>query len=193
MKGLLAKAAVAGLGTLLVGGFAFAAVGNDHTGFDSNNNASVDMSNKANVSTHNDANITNKINGMLETGKNESSKNTGDGNVESGDAMATVKIANKANDSSVSISGGNMDGSMPDVKNSTTGAESENNAWVKSHNTLDIQVCNDGNVKNDINVDAKTGGNKSSYNTGDGSATSGNASLDYDLSTTLNTSSVTVN
>jgi hypothetical protein len=192
MKGLLVKAAVAGLGTLLVSGFAFAAVGNDHTGAESENNASVETHNSAKVTAHSDADIRNVINGMLGTGHNKADRNTGNGTVHSGDASADVDINNKANNSTVSITGTSMGVSMPSVTNSTTGAESENNAWVKTHNSLDIDVHNDGDVHNCVTVDNETGNNKASYNTGSGSVTSGDASLDFDLSTTLNTSSVTV-
>ena len=192
MKALLKSASLAALGTLLCGGFALAAVGNDHTGFNSENNATIEQESEARIETENDAHIMNEIDGMLRTGFNRSSYNTGNGKVYTGDADATVEVANKANESTVSIGGASWGAAVPDVENSTTGAESENNAWIEVENELRVEVENDAHVDNDIAVMTSTGGNSSSYNTGSGEVSTGDASLHVDLSSTLNSSEVTV-
>lgn len=192
MKSLLTKIAIAGAGTLLMGGFALANVGNDHTGFDSENNATIESTNKTDVSSHSNANIDNNVDGTLKTGQNKSSYNTGSGSANSGKSEANIGATNKANDSTVSVSVAGMDSSMGSVTNSTTGAKSENNAWIKTHNSMDLCVDNHADVDNDIAVMASTGHNTASYNTGNGSVSSGGASLTVSLNNTLNTSNVTV-
>jgi len=192
MKELIKKVAIAGVGSLLVGGFSFAAIGNDHTGFDSENNATIESENEARVETRNDARLDNDVDGTMLTGHNYSSYNTGSGHVDTGDAEADISATNKVNESKVSVSAGDMGSGLTSVTNSTTGAESRNNAWIEMENELNIDVHNDAHVDNDVALMAGTGGNKSSYNTGNGSVSTGNAAITVGLSNTLNSSEVTV-
>lgn len=192
MKYLLTKIAIAGAATLLVGGFAMANVGNDHTGYDSDNNATIESENEAKVAIHSMVGLDNDVDGTMKTGDNKSSYNTGSGHVDTGDADAHITATNKANENMVSVSAGAMGTDMTSVTNSTTGADSENNAWIKNENELDVRVDNHACVDNDVALMAKTGGNASSYNTGNGSVSTGGASLTVSLSNTLNSSEVTV-
>ncbi len=194
MKELLKKVAIAGAGSLLIGGFAFAAIGNDHTGFDSENKASVEVRNDADVSVHNDTNLHNSVNGDAKTGDNESSKNTGDGMVQSGDASSSINVTNNANDSKLAMAtdDDDMGLDLSSVTNSTTGANSDNSAWVKLDNSLKVKTTNDADVNNCTTLKGDTGNNKSSYNTGDGSVSTGDVSLNVTYDSTLNTSDVSI-
>ena len=190
MKGLLTKAAVAAVGTLLLGGFTFAAVGNDHTGFDSDNNANIDQTNTAAIVADNEADLENIVNGTLTSGANFSDYNTGNGSAKSGDASADISAENEANEAIVSLAIDGMFMDNPSVTNSVTGAQSTNNAWITSVNTLTVTTTNDANVDNEATVSADTGGNDASYNTGSGSVESGDASLEVSFSNKVNSSNV---
>lgn len=192
MKELLRKIAVSGVGALFIGGSALASVSNDHTGYDSDNNATIESESEARIESRNTVNIDNNVDGTVKTGSNYSSYNTGSGSVDSGDAEAEITATNEANESSVSVSFGNEGVGTTSVTNSTTGADSDNNAWIKSERELRVDVDNHACIDNDVALLSKTGGNGSSYNTGNGSVSSGDASIAVSLSNTVNSSEVTV-
>lgn len=185
MKNVLRKFAVAGVGTLLLGGMAFAAVGNDHTGYESDNDASVSQKNHSEIENSNAADIWNQVKGMANTGDNKANENTEDGDVVSGNVRGTVSITNAANDNDSRIEAPAMGSAS--VSNSHTGAESENDAWVKMENSLKIENENEADVHNCVAVNAETGDNKANSNTGDGSVHTGYAVLDIAITNTLNT------
>lgn len=192
MKGLLTKLAIAGAGTLLVGGFSFAAIGNDNTGYDSDNNASIEGTNVADIIVTNDTALDNGVDGTATSGANDSSYNTGNGEVHGGDVSFDVSAKATANESKLSMMLDGMPLGTPSVTNSTTGAESTNNAWITFDNTLTVSTVNTATVVNDSTLLADTGGNTSSYNTGNGHASSGNASVSVSYDNTLNSSDVTI-
>jgi len=192
MKGLIAKLAIAGLGTLIAGGFTFAAVGNDHTGFDSDNNASIEGTNTAAIDVINDTLLTNTVDGTALSGTNDSSYNTGNGEVKGGDASFDISVTSKANDSKLSMIADTMPLGIQSVTNSTTGASSTNDAWISFDNSLDVTTTNTVDVANVSTLMADTGLNTSSYNTGNGHVTSGNAAVSVSYNNTLNTSDVSI-
>lgn len=191
MKQLIAKLAVAGVGAVLLAGAASANIGNSHTGYESENDASVESENKVELDNDNDADIWNMINGMAKSGYNEAEENTGNGSVESGDAKGTVKITNTANNN-VSDIDSCCSAALPNVTNDTTGAESENHAWVEMENKVEIDNDNDADVHNSVCVTADSGHNEASMNTGSGSVEAGDAVLDLSITNTLNSSDTTV-
>jgi hypothetical protein len=191
MKALPKALAMAGAAALLLGGVAFASVGNDHTGANSDNNTSVSLRNHASVTNNNDADIWNHIQGWSKSGGNKADRNTGDGSVSTGAASGTVTITNSANSNTASVSApSDMDNVS--VTNSTTGADSHNDAWVKVRNSVEVVNNNDGDVHNRLTLSSNSGENKATENTGDGSVDAGSASLTLTVSNTLNTNSVTV-
>ena len=114
-----------------------ATVGNDTTGADSDNTAEVAVENDLTILQQNDLRITNNITVSSNTGENSASKNTGDGSVSSGDASAGASVSNVGNTNTLSLTGG-MGGDSMDASNSTTGAESDNDAKVDVNNDLDL-------------------------------------------------------
>lgn len=192
MKTLLKKLALAVPALALVAGVAYAQVGNDHTGYDSENNASVEAENELDLEIDNDADIFNRIFAKANSGWNEAEKNTGDGEVETGDAAAAVEISNRANATVVDVENCCDGVGGMNVTNSWTGADSENNAWVEWENEVEIDVDNDADVNNCVEVNANTGGNEASKNTGNGSVSTGDASASVTVDNTVNANDITV-
>src|SRR3990167_2542361 len=60
-----------------------------------------------------------------------------------------------------------------DANNSNTGADSDNEATVTIDNDININSENNAIINNNITVNADTGGNSASKNTGDGSIATG--------------------
>lgn len=196
MKDLVKKIAIAGVGVSLLSGFAMASIGNEETGYGSLNVAKVDQNNKTEVEVENSVKLHNEVSGLIETGDNKSSKNTGDGEVMTGDADANISVENDANKTEIDVDTngcGGTCGASYSVKNETTGAESTNIAKIEENNRLEIEVENSACVTNEANIETNTGGNKASYNTGDGSVNTGDASVTIEFSTNLNSSEVEVN
>ena len=77
MKKLFELAALLSAGTLLLGGFTFAAVGNDHTCFESDNDASIETDNHLSVEAVNHLLLDNGVDGTIGSGYNDVNYNTG--------------------------------------------------------------------------------------------------------------------
>lgn len=60
-----------------------------------------------------------------------------------------------------------------DAGNTNTGADSKNEAKVEIKNNVNIEQNNSADINNNITVNANTGGNSASKNTGDGSVNTG--------------------
>jgi len=78
---------------------------NDGTGAGSNNSASVNQSNSTSVTQNNTADVDTKITVNADTGNNTANKNTGSGDVESGDVNVAANIVNFVNNN---FSGGKV-------------------------------------------------------------------------------------
>lgn len=193
MNTILKRFALAIPGLALLGGIALADVGNENTGYDSHNDASLEMENETELDVENDADIFNRIFGEVKTGWNEADKNTGDGSVDTGDASADVMVTNRANATEALINGC-CSGGLGDIDifNDTTGADSQNHAWVEVENKTEIDIDNDADVTNCIELKASTGGNSASKNTGNGSVSTGDASATVEVENTVNVNEVTV-
>jgi hypothetical protein len=193
MKKMLTTVAIAGSGVALLAGVTFASVGNDHTGYNSDNNASLKVENEASITNSNHYNVDNDIFGKANTGDNKAEKNTGDGSVDTGSTDFNVSVTNKGNSATTNLSGfGDMGTGSMSVTNSTTGADSNNNAWVKLENELKVYNHNYANVDNNIKLYSNTGDNKASFNTGDGSVSTGDSSATITLENNLNTINTTL-
>jgi hypothetical protein len=162
-----------------------ATTSNDTTGAESDNNATVSVNNDASILQQNTLTVKNNISVSSNTGGNTASKNTGDGTVSSGDASAGASVSNVGNTNALSVSGG-MGGDPTSASNSTTGAESHNDAKVDVNNNIDLTQKNDANVNNNVDIKAETGNNSADKNTGDGSVTSGDADVDVMVKNDLN-------
>ncbi len=145
------------------------------TGYSSDNKSKAEAKIEVDVVNTNKALFDNWSKTEVETGENTASYNTGDGEVDSGNAEGEIEIVNDANGNVVEVSINGSDDSSLDAENDTTGAESDNEAKTKLENEITVTSVNSADFDNDAEVEAETGENTSSYNTGMGSVDSGNA------------------
>jgi hypothetical protein len=155
-------------------------------GADSNNKADVDVTNSNAISQTNNANITNNVSISSKTGGNKADKNTGgDTSIDTGDANVGSSVSNSANSNVASIACGCTGDA--DVKIAGNGADSDNTAKVDLSSENGVAQENNANVKNNIDVDSKTGDNEADKNTnGDVSVSTGDASADVTVDNMLN-------
>ena len=73
-----------------------------------------------------------------------------------------------------------------EASNSNTGADSNNDASVNIENNVTIEQNNDANINNIIHVNANTGGNSASKNTGDGSVNTGDINGSINIFNSVN-------
>jgi len=181
-------------------------LGNNQTGANSTNNASLTAENTTEITTNNSLNLDNNINIDSTTGDNDSSYNTGNGSVDTGQADARVNVANLGNETIVgdtvfltivnlmgkwngvdifqpiiilskNLLGGFGGSGQVDIGNSNTGAGSTNDASATISNNTSIETNNLADIINSINISSNTGGNSSSYNTGSGSVVTGDSNV----------------
>jgi len=173
---------------------------NTQNGTDSENTGTVADSTTNNIFQNNDANIDNNMTLLSDSGDNTADKNTnGDSTVETGDANVSANVLNFANNN---IAGGviytvvNVFGDLvgdiilPEsslttccggsttVANTGNGSDSQNTAGVSQTTTDTTFQYNDATIENNLVLDANTGANDVSKNTGgDSSVESGDVNL----------------
>lgn len=181
----LAVGAVAAVVVLHGASSAFAAdsvyIDNFNTGARSNNRSSVNVRRNHNVDITHRTNIDNDFDLRFNTGDNRADFNTGDGFVRSGDANADIMIRNN---SSNGADHWMMTSFMPDysgydvsASNRQTGFNSDNYANVDINSSTDIRIDHRTDINNDVNVNANTGNNRASGNTGNGYVSSGDVNV----------------
>lgn len=165
------------------------------------NNYAAEVNKKAEeIVNKNLADLQNKINAVSNTGFNYANLNTLQGQVFTGDAVSSLNLLNKLNSNMTGLGGfsvfnvyGNQSGDInfqfadnnsnnsfasasPTIsKNSQTGPGSTNNGLADNTFTVKEANGNDAKLVNDINLQAVTGGNSASFNTGGGYIKTGNA------------------
>jgi hypothetical protein len=160
----LNKAVIDGCGTCEGGDLGVKISGN---GAYSDNAVKVENENLVSVSQDNEADIRNYVDAHANTGKNDSSFNTGgDTVVVTGDAASIVDVDNKANANIAKIGGGHGEGGSSWVEISGNGAFSDNTAKLDSGSAIVLDQYNDAYIKNRIDAKANTGKNDASFNTG---------------------------
>lgn len=134
-------------------------------GSDSNNDAKIELKKTTSVVQNNTANVSNKVDVKADTGGNSADDNTGgDVRVSTGDSTVGVAVRNMLNSNSASVDCcANGD---TDVEISGNGSDSDNDVKLDMDSSNGIFQDNYGKVKNDLNVDAKTGDNEADDNTG---------------------------
>lgn len=173
---------------------------NTNTGAFSTNSATENNQNWQEVVNNNLAQLQNKIDAISNSGFNFANLNTLQGQVVTGDSLATLNLLNKLNSNMTGLGGFSVfniyDTHIGDVifkfadansnnsfasasptvsKNSVTGPGSTNNAIADNSFTVKEASGNDAKLTNDINLQAVSGENSASYNTGGGSIKTGNA------------------
>jgi hypothetical protein len=161
-------------------------------GAGSDNWTTVTQSSTTSVSQNNNANVTNNVDAKASTGNNDANYNTGgDVVVSTGDAEVKAKVANQLNTNVAEVDCCEL--GPTDVKISGNGAYSNNGVLLEQAQETSVAQNNNAYVTNNVDADAKTGGNDANLNTGgDVLISTGNAKVDADVSTTANVNSAKV-
>ncbi len=170
----------------------FASASNENTGVGSENNASVEVDESIEIYNKNIALLENEVELNVVSGDNEANGNTGHGTVVSNDVNVAFNMVNFLNTnitssnwwfSSLNVFGdwdgdvvlpqmiaqGNNLAVSANSENEETGANSENNSSAETTNSFDVDNKNEAEITNNIELNAQTGDNKTSFNTGTGS------------------------
>lgn len=178
-------------GALLLNSFAtpaFAAtsVTLSGNGSDSNNTANVNLTKNNTVVQNNTANVTNNVDVNAKTGGNRANDNTGgDVSIDTGNSSVGVAVQNMLNKNSASI--GCCANGDTELKIAGNGSHSDNDVDLDMDASNEIFQDNDARVKNNVEVDAKTGYNKADDNTGgDVDVDTGNSEVSVGILNALN-------
>lgn len=180
---------------------------NSNTGAGSENSSDTSVNNDSNLDIDNDADFNNLVMFDANSGDNSASYNTGNGTIETGDAEIILTAINAANNVNVGyevfnvfddqtgdivINFDDISSGSPyvlggiDSSNDITGSDSDNSASTDVNNSNTILIDNNGNIVNNYYLDANTGDNSADKNTGDGSITTGDANVVFNLINFLN-------
>lgn len=181
-------------------------LGNSNTGAGSTNDSNTTLNNDSSLGIDNDTDFNNLVMFDADSGDNSASYNTGNGTVETGDAEIILTAINAANNVNVNYEVFNVyDDQTGDIiidfdslggspfvvgglgsSNDSTGADSNNTSTTDANNTTQILIDNNGNIVNNYYLDANSGDNTTDKNTGDGSVTTGDANVVFNLINFLN-------
>lgn len=144
----------------------------------------------------NDANIRNNVDAYASTGHNDAGFNTGgDVTIRTGDADSTVSVSNLANANIARVGStgtGVVGGSSITI--SGNGAFSDNGVSFDRSSVVALTQDNDARIRNNVDADAKTGGNDAGFNTGgDVRIVTGDASTDVAVDNMVNFNAADVN
>jgi hypothetical protein len=132
----------------------------------SNNAVNVTNTAATVVNQTNNTNITNHVDSNASTGGNSSNFNTGgNSTIQTQNASTNVSVTNAAGLNQANISCG-CNNSGATVNITGNGAESNNGVGVNNASTIFLNQDNNSRFNNDIDANATTGKNDSSFNTG---------------------------
>lgn len=162
----------------------------------SDNNADVTKDNTTRLSQSNDAHITNDITANARTGNNDAGFNTGGTTtINTGNAGSGVTVDNMANANVATIGGGAGTGTTggSSVTISGNGAFSGSTATLDHDSSVVLSQDNRARVTNDVDANARTGGNTADFNTGGGVLVkTGDATSLADVSNAVNFNSADI-
>lgn len=177
---------------------------NTGNGSNSANTADITQDNASNVQLENTAMVGNTLHLEANSGDNRANDNVGNTTIETGDANVAANVVNAINSNLLggalfvidifgnlvgdiilpTVAGGDASGSSSGtaVGNAGNGSDSTNTASASQTNTTNLDMNNNAALLNVIDVDANTGNNGASDNTG-GSSTidSGEATVDANV------------
>lgn len=182
-------------------------ISNTDNGSDSENSGEINTSNTSETFQNNDANVINELILAADTGNNNTDNNTkGDNTITTGDANVSGNILNFVNNN---LAGGvvytvvNIFGDlvgdiiMPvgylqdtlalisgasSITNSENGSGSTNTGTIDSASTSTTTQTNTATINNNVDLEATTGSNKTSDNTGGAnSITTGDTDVDANI------------
>jgi hypothetical protein len=162
-------------------------------GSKSDSNVNVTQSSNTTVVQNNTANVTNNVSGDAKTGGNDANDNTGgDVIVKTGNATSNATVSNTLNSNQADVANCNCEGDTK-VTVSGNGSDSDNYVKLKNSNNNSVFQTNKADVYNNVDTDAKTGGNDANRNTGgDTVIMTGNAQATSNVSTAANANSAKV-
>lgn len=179
-------------------------VTNSGNGAGSNSGGSPTSNNSSAIQIDNGANVNNDADFSAVSGDNNSSFNVGDTSIETGDSNVTGTVINSINETGIGVVEYNITEDqtgdvillIPDglfgcstcgpagnlsASNVENGNDSTNDAVVNTNNTSITDINNDADIVNSMDFVANTGDNKTSYNVGDSSITTGDANVAANL------------
>lgn len=187
VKKLVSAAIGAGLvlATFAPAAFAQNLCGNQTTGPNSNNTCTRDLLKKVKLKVNNSGNVTHHILSWTSTGNNTSDNNTNGGGVNAGAASGTVMKVASLNTGDVTMS--QTDPAVEDQGlNDTTGPSSNNTVTFNTTKKMKVQLDNSGNITQNATVVVRSGSNSSSNNTLGGMVTTGDATSDVTIMSSMN-------
>lgn len=177
---------------------------NSQTGANSENNMAVSEESYDTTAVNNNAVINNEVSAQAITGQNNANKNTGAGNIQTGDANIEVTAINVANttvkdgslfiavvnvfgdwfgdllyggSSLLAATGGQAPTVTVDASNAVTGAESTNEVEVDVNRRQEVSIDNQADINTLLEANIETGGNKANRNTLGGGIETGDGLL----------------
>ena len=134
------------------------------------------------MSQLNVSNVSNNVMVSQNTGNNSADKNTGDGEVMTGDASAGVFVMNPGNSNELTgLEACGCEQDMVTTKVSNTGYKSTNMVKLSKFNMMKTMQKNLSSRLNMVGVVQNTGLNTSDKNTGDGSVEGGSVEVMVDV------------
>ena len=193
---------------------------NENTGAQSTNTAQLNAATGGTAAVSNTATDTTNADATANTGGNTGNSNTSNGPVKTGDA--NIGVTQVKNDNTAALNGnvginatghngthqgdlevdfanamslltGDGQGRSIRAVNDTTGQGSTNDVLLSTLYEEINEVQNDGTINNDLGLNAITGQNEASMNTGNGEITTGNANIAATLVNLLNTTVINGN
>ncbi len=163
-----------------------------HNSVDLSNNGGRDNSQgNVNVVQTNNADVHNNVDSNASTGYNEAERNTG-GNVDvsTGNATSNVTVSTMAN-ANAAIVAGSGSGSTLTADILGNGVDSRNEIELDAHHSIMIWQTNEADVHNNVDSNAKTGGNEAERNTGGNvTVSTGDATANTTVNNKVNFNSV---
>lgn len=136
-------------------------------GSDSENEIEIETDNKVKLDQKNRAYVDNRVDVKASSGDNDVNDNTGgDVIVRTGDIDTTVKLATVANANSARIGGNGSEAGVASARILGNGSFSENDIDLDFDNEIDLTQDNYADIENYVDVDADSGWNDVSDNTG---------------------------
>lgn len=143
------------------------------------------------IGNSNQADVSNDLDSSANTGGNTEGGSFGDATIDTGDATALGELTSDVNSNTV-VATPTADLIVPpgSTETSSEGLGSEGSGASAPETSVTVNNENDGDVANDANVNANTGGNVASENLGDADLKSGDATAWLNLLNFLNTNIV---
>ncbi len=155
-------------------------------GAGSDNWTTVNQTSVTSINQTNSANVTNNVDADAKTGNNDANFNTGGTvGIMTGDAKVETNISNDLNSNAAEVDCCNAGDTNVNITGN--GADSNNGVALDQSTITAVDQSNNAYVSNNVDADAKTGGNDADSNTGgDVLIRTGDASVDVNVSTNAN-------